>query len=271
MGKEKKKKSKTKKNKISANVIQQFKNKSDMIPTTSTENLFETGTGSFSIQNITITEEDISNLKNYDYLSDSIINLYFKVKFANLDNFQKANIGYLNSFFITKLMNKNNTRKNLKRWISRKKLETKQLWFIPVHSKEHWFLLLIKFNIKDMFAQIYICDSMKQYNTSFKLEIIQNLKLFIPTLPIFQKFYIISNIIEVDVIQQNNDYDCGLFLINNFNIMFNTLSKIKNMESIIVYFDKLNDYNLFITRDDLFDLILNHKKNGKEKYYQQET
>ncbi|KAJ3432089.1 ubiquitin carboxyl-terminal hydrolase [Anaeramoeba flamelloides] len=161
-------------------------------------------------------------------------------------------------------MNKNNTKKTLKRWVSKKKLETKQLWFIPVHSKEHWFLLIIKFNIKDMFAQIYICDSMKEYNTSFKLEIIQNLKSFIPTLQIFQKFYIISNIIEVDVIQQNNDYDCGLFLINYFNILFNTLSKIKNMESIIEYFDKLNDYNLFITRDDLFDLILNYKKTEKK-------
>ncbi|KAJ3452911.1 sentrin-specific protease [Anaeramoeba flamelloides] len=102
-------------NKISANVIQQFKNKSDVTPTTSTENLFETGTGSFSIQNITNTEEDISNLKNYDYLSDSIINLYFKLKYSNLDNFQKENIGYLNSFFISKLMNKNNTKKNIKK------------------------------------------------------------------------------------------------------------------------------------------------------------
>ncbi|KAJ3444698.1 ubiquitin carboxyl-terminal hydrolase [Anaeramoeba flamelloides] len=36
------------------------------------------------------------------------------------------------------------------------------------------------------------------------------------------------------------------------------------MESIIEYFDKLNDYNLFITRDDLFDLILNYKKTEKK-------
>ncbi|KAH9557399.1 hypothetical protein CY35_07G083200 [Sphagnum magellanicum] len=187
---------------------------------------------------VTITQKDIQRLKPKEFLNDTIIDFYIKFLQSKLTAKDKERFYFFNSFFFSKLadddmMHGKAAFARVKKWTRKVKLFDKDYLFIPVNQSLHWSLIIICHpgNIGGLSKTSGFCmgmpcilhlDSMKGSHLDAG-EIIRNYLLeewfersHQTNLSMEQTEELFSQLqcIYAQVPQQDNLWDCGLFLLH---------------------------------------------------------
>ncbi|XP_045815369.1 probable ubiquitin-like-specific protease 2B [Trifolium pratense] len=185
---------------------------------------------------VCITRSDVDQLKPDTYINDTIIDFYILYLKNKMKKQEKPTFHFFNSFFFPKLacMDKNSPSafQSARKWTRKINLFEKDYIFIPVNFKCHWSLIVIcypgevvnindtepemslklpcilhmdSFNgyhsgLKDL-VQSYLCEEWKERKKDTCGEDLSSRFLNMRFLP-------------VEVPQQENSYDCGLFLLH---------------------------------------------------------
>ncbi|KAI8882974.1 cysteine proteinase [Backusella circina FSU 941] len=173
---------------------------------------------------VLIYNNDLNCLEPNKWLNDSIMEYcYTELYQAALEaNRRKAsNIYISNSFIFTKLQEAKSKNMDLyevgKKWIKDVDLFEKKLWLIPVCEGNHWYLIAVT-NIKHCTSKakcskkcrIFLLDSLNMVSTTRLNLITDFLKATAQANGLEFKQPITS---RLHVPQQNNSYDCGLYVL----------------------------------------------------------
>lgn len=156
--------------------------------------------------NIQISQRDFQTLNEGRWLNDTIIEFYM----LNIEN-STPKTATFNSFFYSNLSERG--YQGVRRWMKRKKLVISELEkvFVPINlNRSHWVLSVIDISKKSIF---YI-DSLSHGPSPASFSILENLQRYL---------YEESNrqlgndfeLICLNSPQQNNGFDCGIYLCMN--------------------------------------------------------
>ncbi|KAJ8569807.1 hypothetical protein K7X08_006384 [Anisodus acutangulus] len=189
-------------------------------------------------ESVVICYSDMESLAPEAYLSSTIMNFYIRYlqQRKSLADGERRDYHFFNTYFYLKLQEAVSSKQNdkeasfvkLRRWWKGVNLFEKAYIFLPIHEKRHWSLVIIC--IPDKEAQsgpiVLHLDSLGIHDSSFlfgtiKKFLIEEWKFqrqeVVADLPIADKIWenlprrIDKKIIQVP--QQKNDYDCGLFVL----------------------------------------------------------
>ena len=155
--------------------------------------------------NVNFNESDLETLSGCNWLNDSIVNSYINL----MKSYVSTNIGMTNSFFYSKLLRDGCEAASVWEGIKGRNLNEYNLFLIPICTGCHWILIALDF----VNEELNILDSLG----SLCEKEAQNINNFL-------KWQGISplHIIQLEVPQQNNGYDRGVFLLQNIRcILFN--------------------------------------------------
>ncbi|ERN06626.1 ubiquitin-like-specific protease 1D isoform X1 [Amborella trichopoda] len=186
---------------------------------------------------VEICYSDMECLAPRSYLSSPIMNFYIQYLQRPELGFQ-GDYHFFSTYFYKKLeeavSHKRRTDKRisfakLRRWWKGVNIFQKAYIFLPVHADQHWSLVIICIPSKEDESGPFILhlDSMGLH---FSMEIFDNIKSFLveewnylkqrdtpPDIPIIDKIWkqLPGNIQQrrIEVPQQKNEYDCGLFVL----------------------------------------------------------
>ncbi|XP_041120208.1 uncharacterized protein LOC121323295 [Polyodon spathula] len=151
----------------------------------------------------TLTLEDLSTLDSQNWLNDQVINMYGELVMDAVPN----KVHFFNSFFHKQLVTRG--YEGVKRWTKKVDLFSKSLLLIPIHLEIHWSLITV--DMPNQHIQFY--DSQ---GVHFRYPV-ENILRYLLTeakekgKPIFQKGW--KMIVSKCIPQQNNDSDCGVFVL----------------------------------------------------------
>ncbi|GAU39326.1 hypothetical protein TSUD_217070, partial [Trifolium subterraneum] len=191
---------------------------------------------------VCLSKRDVDLLQPDTYINDTIIDFYILYLKNKMKEHEKARFHFFNSFFFPKLagMDKNAPYacdgklafQSVRKWTRKVNLFEKDYIFIPVNFNYHWSLIVIchpgevdnindkepekslklpcilhmdsykgyHSGLKDL-VQSYLCEEWKERKKDTCREDLSSRFLNMPFLP-------------VEVPQQKNSYDCGLFLLH---------------------------------------------------------
>jgi len=177
---------------------------------------------------IKITSNDLNCLNSGQYLNDTIINFYLKYLHKTLlDDDQRRSVYICDSFFMEAIRTADPQR--IARWEQRLNIFEKDYIIIPVEGDQHWILLVLchpnnivnNDNVAGNKSKILVMDSMGDYArpedlTALK-EFVMNSGIGRNIIPshYLDDFDKRLQCINCPVKEQRNDYDCGLFLMEN--------------------------------------------------------
>ncbi|XP_061349211.1 putative ubiquitin-like-specific protease 1B [Gastrolobium bilobum] len=185
--------------------------------------------------NIEISGENFQCLRPHAWLNNEVINLYLELlkERERREPHKFLNCHFFNTFFYIKLINGKNGYdfNSVRRWTSKKKLgyglhECDKI-FVPIHKEIHWCLAVIntkdkKFqyldSLKGMDTQVlkvlarYFVDEVKD-KTGKDIDVSSWEKEFVEDLP-----------------EQENGYDCGVFMIKYTDFYSRNLGLCFNQE-----------------------------------------
>ncbi|KAK6483973.1 sentrin-specific protease 5-like isoform X1 [Huso huso] len=151
----------------------------------------------------TLTLEDLSTLDGQNWLNDQVINMYGELVMDAVPH----KVHFFNSFFHKQLVTRG--YEGVKRWTKKVDLFSKSLLLIPIHLEIHWSLITV--DMPNQHIQFY--DSQ---GIHFRYPV-ENILRYLLTeakekgKPIFQKGW--KMIVSKCIPQQNNDSDCGVFVL----------------------------------------------------------
>lgn len=212
---------------------------------------------------IDITANDLKCLASGEHINDNIINFYLKfLENQLLNDEQRQRIHICDTFFMASIETLDRSR--IHRRLNRVDLFNRDYLLIPVHSLDHWYLLVLYHpnriftNDKHLAPKISIIDSKIDYEPEERERIVEALYEFIHSASVIQLGKSKREVGDLhekvpyeypDVYQQRNEYDCGIclmenaenFLIQTFNIaenqigfrLFKNRSKRKNLRDLI--------------------------------------
>ena len=149
--------------------------------------------------------EDLKCLEGPFWINDSVINSYLSL----MKSRTVQNVGSTNSFFFTKLKKDGPVEASVWEGIKGMPINRYDIFLIPVCTGSHWFLILVDF----IHEELCVLDSLGTRHDNEAM-LINNFLAFqcIEKLPIVQK----------EVPQQMNGFDCGAFLLQNAHcLIFN--------------------------------------------------
>lgn len=152
--------------------------------------------------NIVIEKKDIHKLLPNQYLNDTLINFYFQIM-KNYAILKNKNIYVFTTFFFTKLCRDYEETINLYPIIDLSKYD---LLFIPIHKNSHWTLMVYikKYNMLEYF------DSL---NGKLNINQFKKVRDFLYDLGNKSNYKISIKFINHPICsQQNNGFDCGIFI-----------------------------------------------------------
>ncbi|KAK1168606.1 hypothetical protein AOXY_G9406 [Acipenser oxyrinchus oxyrinchus] len=150
-----------------------------------------------------LTLEDLSTLDGQNWLNDQVINMYGELVMDAVPH----KVHFFNSFFHKQLVTRG--YEGVKRWTKKVDLFSKSLLLIPIHLEIHWSLITV--DMPNQHIQFY--DSQ---GIHFRYPV-ENILRYLLTeakekgKPIFQKGW--KMIVSKCIPQQNNDSDCGVFVL----------------------------------------------------------
>ncbi|KAL9687369.1 hypothetical protein QQ045_031769 [Rhodiola kirilowii] len=216
---------------------------------------------------VTISKRDIDLLQPETFINDTIIDFYVKYLKDRLEPEKAHRFHFFNSFFFRKLADIERSHFDasegrtsflrVRKWTRKVNLFEKDYIFIPVNSNLHWSLLVIcnpgeiaKFednnvNGKRKVPCILHMDSIKGSHTGLKNHVQSYLweewkeKQNKATEEISSKFFNLR-FISLEVPQQQNSYDCGLFLLHYVELFLEEAPESFNPFHITKYSNFLN-------------------------------
>ncbi|GER32248.1 sentrin/sumo-specific protease [Striga asiatica] len=187
---------------------------------------------------VQICYSDMECLAPQSYLSSTIMNFYIRYlqKPVSPSTRKKCDYHFFNTYFYNKLKqdvlaeaNKETSFKKFRRWWKGVNIFEKAYIFLPIHENLHWSLITICIPNKDDESGPIILH-LDSLGLHFSKSIMQDVKSFLieewkflrqenvlPEFPIPDNIWdklsrrIYDKVIEVP--QQRNDYDCGLFVL----------------------------------------------------------
>lgn len=159
-----------------------------------------------------VTPDDLSTLKNDQWLNDSIINFYFAMLAERSEQNKKLPTIYcFDTFFFKKL---EEGYGNVKRWTKNAEVFSKEILLVPVHRGNHWCLAVIDFRKKS----IEYYDSLGDKNDKQQMFVCLNKLLNWLSEESIDKRQVKLDTQEwrisyrTDIPQQRNGSDCGMFV-----------------------------------------------------------
>lgn len=187
-------------------------------------------------ESVEICCSDMESLAPEAYLSSTIMNFYIRYLQKTKPHADVDEYHFFNTYFYQKLkeavLSKQNEKEasfvRLRRWWKGLNIFEKAYIFLPIHEDLHWSLLIICIPDKeDQLGPILLhLDSLglhcsKSLFATIRKFLVEEWKFLrqgeVPALPISDKIWenlprrIDENIIQVP--QQRNEYDCGLFVL----------------------------------------------------------
>lgn len=151
-----------------------------------------------------IHADDLECLYGREWVNDSVVNTYIKLlKFRS-----PLNIGMTNSFFYSKL--KRDGPDEASDWwgIRQEPLTSYDKFIIPISTGSHWILIVLDFEM----SALQLLDSLNgRYNATAS-----NINKFLNYLGIPS-----LDVQYPNVARQTNGYDCGIFICEYANCIFN--------------------------------------------------
>uniref|UniRef100_A0A7N1A5E1 Ubiquitin-like protease family profile domain-containing protein n=1 Tax=Kalanchoe fedtschenkoi TaxID=63787 RepID=A0A7N1A5E1_KALFE len=216
---------------------------------------------------VTVSKRDIDLLQPETFINDTIIDFYVKYLKDRLEPQKAERFHFFNSFFFRKLADLERNQFDVsdgrasflrvRKWTRKVNLFEKDYIFIPVNSNLHWSLIVIchpgeiaKFedknaNINHKVPCILHMDSIKGSHTGLKNHLQSYLweewkeKQNEETEEIYSKFFNLR-FISLEVPQQENSYDCGLFLLHYVELFLEEAPESFNPFQITKYSNFLN-------------------------------
>ena len=176
-----------------------------------------------------LNKNEVLCLKEGEWLSDGIVNLFMKYIYASWNNDIQSKCFIINTHFYAKLST--NSFESASKWVKNVNIFEREWIFIPIHeNKEHWILTVI-YNLNKVKnnekAYILYMDSMNTIDNKKYTTINDKIKRFLIYLwkQTNQKNSDNENILIkgkiVDVTQQDpKDGNCGVFLLKNMDVFF---------------------------------------------------
>ncbi|XP_024531958.1 probable ubiquitin-like-specific protease 2B isoform X2 [Selaginella moellendorffii] len=204
---------------------------------------------------VTITSNDIDLLRPSAFLNDTIIDFYIKHLQMTMSDDEKAKTYFFNSFFFPKLVDLSALPADearaafarLEKWTKKEDIFQKDYIFIPVSRSLHWSLLVICY-LSDMLptdsdlhtvsTRILHFDSL----TGFHSDIEPFVRNYLwqewnrrKTSEKEDRKYHFDQIkfVRVEVPQQDNLHDCGLFLLHYVELFLERCFTSKSSLSLI--------------------------------------
>ncbi|KAK2376154.1 putative ubiquitin-specific protease 2B [Trifolium repens] len=195
---------------------------------------------------VCLSKRDVDLLQPDTYINDTIIDFYILYLKNKIQEQEKARFHFFNSFFFRKLagMDKNapyacdgkSAFQSVRKWTRKVNLFEKDYIFIPVNFNHHWSLIVIchpgeVVNINDTEPEkslrlpcILHMDSIKGYHSGLK-DLVQSYlcvewkerKKDTCGEDLSSRF-LNMRFLAAEVPQQENTYDCGLFLLHNLEL-----------------------------------------------------
>ena len=154
---------------------------------------------------ISLETEELECLEGPFWINDSVINSYINL----MKSRTSQNVGSTNSFFFTKLKKDGPVEASVWEGIKGMPINRYDIFLIPICTGSHWFLILVDF----IHEELCVLDPLgaKHINEAM---LINSFLAFqcIKQLPI----------VQTEVPQQMNGFDCGAFLLQNAHcLIFN--------------------------------------------------
>ncbi|XP_058746355.1 probable ubiquitin-like-specific protease 2B [Vicia villosa] len=219
---------------------------------------------------VSISKKDVDLLQPERYINDTIIDFYILYLKNKIQEKEKARFHFFNSFFFRKLVDMDKIIPNIcdgksaflrvRKWTRKVKLFEKDYIFIPVNFNLHWSLIVIchpgevvNVNDRELDKSLKIpcilhMDSVKGYHNNLK-DIVQSYlweewkdKMKDTSGEDLSSKFLNIPFLSIAVPQQENSYDCGIFLLHyielflteapfNFNpLKLTKLSKFLNLD-----------------------------------------
>lgn len=180
---------------------------------------------------IEITTADMQCLNRREFLNDQIINFYMQYLWqTHLTESQRDSVYVCDTFFMAAIETTDEAR--IQRWLKRINVMDREYLMIPVMMKEHWFLIVLC-HPKSIFdderrkqypPKIHIMDSVENYDPEKMAQLINALYKFVRAAAVLEcnmsnedigRLRRRLRIHHADVVQQKNQFDCGICLLQN--------------------------------------------------------
>ncbi|OAF65697.1 Actin-like protein 4, partial [Intoshia linei] len=220
---------------------------------------------------LSIRVMDTWYLEDGNYINDIIITFYNMYIYNELiDDSVRKRVYFYNTFFYQQINNSRNFNESynkVKKWTKDINIFDMEFLFIPIHNIDHWYLIIVHFQGNK--STIYILNSVTYINTSYKSPMAikryllaeWNSKMKTPDKLNLETI----NVIIPQVLQQQNNFDCGIFVIQFIESFFkNPIDSLVVMHHIVNWFT-YNDISN--KRKDILNLFSKLTKNYK-KYVQ---
>ena len=161
-----------------------------------------------SVDEFQIALDDLKSPKRY--LNDNVISMFAELQEQSLgDAYKDARWIILNTFFMTKMLQILAEKRGdayllnkMQRWIANYHRSQIDMIYIPMNMNgNHWVLYVV--SVK--YECVYVCDSLGN-NTRYVDDVIHLFKLM------YHKNFIYAQFLK-PVLQQKNEYDCGVYTI----------------------------------------------------------
>jgi len=173
------------------------------------------------VGNNSIDRKSLRSLKPKQWLGDEVINIFLSILQVRHNSIYdhittRYKLHTYNSFFFSKLLQDNkynyNNVRNSSRTAPNRNLFSLNKLIIPIHANgNHWTLILINFESKYIEYFDSLGDDGTTYiNATYQYIQDEHLKMFHHTLPAQNTWRLIT--CRGATPQQNNNYDCGVFV-----------------------------------------------------------
>lgn len=167
-------------------------------------------------------ERALKSCEPGQWIVEDVVNLWIDTLQKSLDRKGDKRFIIFNSFFWPKLKDDIKSAARLVKWI-KQELWKAQYWLIPIHSKDHWFLCVVRLP-KDMYScrkiRVYALDSLKKQPVTDICRIIRHFitaswehahKANSSEVNHFKQIFLSAKRLRVP--KQTNGCDCGFFML----------------------------------------------------------
>lgn len=177
------------------------------------------------MKSFTLNNRDINTLNNNVYINDEIINNIAKLMITKRKNYDDNNVMLIDSLQYDLLVNRLNNSDRLKKKFGKKFSESDKIVIIR-NIKKHWIVYGVN-KLNNNHYKILVLDSLKSYTERID-KLHSDIMKIIFTLASYNNEEILSiEFNKIDVEQQPNNYDCGIFSLLNIDIFVNNGRKYK--------------------------------------------
>ncbi|XP_031619247.1 probable ubiquitin-like-specific protease 2A [Contarinia nasturtii] len=165
---------------------------------------------------------DMDTLDSEGLLNNAILDFYLKYLYdAKLSNEQRKKVEICTSFFHLKMLQEDN--ENLE--LPQIHILNKDFVLIPVNAKQHWFLIILCYprNLVDNNndpkerPRIIVLDSSIDFLKRQRKDLMKKLLSFVQEQVMIESGKSVDvDVLSIDIVpilQQDNEFDCGLFLL----------------------------------------------------------